>query len=259
MCLILFAVARHPQFPLVVAANRDEFFARPTTAMHWWREPDVLAGQDQLSGGTWLAVSREGAVAAVTNVRGGGEITSGPSRGALPLLALTESQPELNRQLRENAGRYAGFNLVALSPEAGWYFSNRDAHPGRNLHRGLYGLSNHLLQSPWPKLLKLRDSVGRTLAQTRRHQTETLHATLVAQLQDDTPAPDHCLPDTGVGLAMERFLSSPFIRGRDYGTRATTIVTVDTQGQIVVTEQNWLPEGQPGQHQQFSWRRPSSR
>lgn len=255
MCLILFAVGRHPQFPLVVAANRDEFHQRPTTPMHWWNEPNVLAGRDQLSGGTWLAVSRQGTVAAVTNVREGNRAAAKISRGALPLLALTESQAQLERHLQQHRDNYAGFNLISLTPDTGWYFSNRDSHPGRSIHRGLYGLSNDLLQSPWPKLLKLRDSVGRTLEHTSSHQTRELHSTLIEQLQDDSPAPDHCLPDTGVGIETERFLSSPFIRGRDYGTRATTIVTMDAAGQITVTEQSWGPEGQPDDRQQFCWTR----
>lgn len=255
MCLIVFSLGQHPQYPLVVAANRDEFFQRPTAAMDWWPENNLLAGRDLLSGGTWLAVRRDGAVAAVTNVRDGVPEQGALSRGELPLHALRDSELELEARLLARRDDYAGFNLVRLTPDGGWYFSNRDAHPGRRVYRGLYGLSNHLLQSPWPKLLRLRNTVGALLDSPQAANPVQLHDTLIEHLQDDTPAPDHELPDTGVGLDTERFLSSPFIRGSDYGTRATTIVTLDRGGEIRVTEQNWGPGGHAGERRQFCWQR----
>lgn len=254
MCLILFAINQHPHFKLVVAANRDEFFRRPTTAMHWWPDRNILAGQDQMSGGTWLAITPEGSVSAVTNVREGRPTDGRTSRGELPLRALTESEVQLETSLSREGDRYAGFNLIHLTTDSGWYFSNRDAHPGRHLHRGLYGLSNHLLQSPWPKLVRARQALHQLLVRTSG-DTDTLHQDLLETLQDSTPAPDDSLPDTGVGLATERFLSSPFITSDDYGTRASTIVTVDQQGVIQVTEQNWEPRAQTGQQQRFRWQR----
>ena len=255
MCLIAFSIGQNPEFPVVVAANRDEFYLRPTAAMYWWPEPDILAGRDLQSGGTWLAINRQGDIAAVTNVREGSPKIGRITRGELPLHALSMSTAALQARLLQRQDEYSGFNLVTISGQTGWYFSNRDAHPGRQIHRGHYGLSNHLLQSPWPKLIRLRLAVSQTVANARRGHTATLHDQLIENLKDTTPAPDHLLPDTGAGVATERFLSSPFIQGADYGSRATTIVTIDRHGEIMVSEQTWLPAGKPGDKQQFCWHR----
>ena len=261
MCLIVFSLRQHSDFPLVVAANRDEFFRRPTAAMEWWTSEtaggEVLAGRDLLSGGTWLAVDSDGNVSAVTNVREGSQLPGTNSRGELPLLALARNTDTLESRLQKQKSRYSGFNLVSLNTQHGWYFSNRDAHPGRHVHRGTYGLSNHLLQTPWPKLLRLRNSVSELLEHASTGTTEALHQNLIAKLQDTTPAPDSELPDTGVDRETERFLSSPFIIGSDYGTRATTIVTVSARGEIRVTEQVWEPEGKKGDARSFCWQRPA--
>ena len=252
MCLILFAVDQHPLFPLVVAANRDEFFARPTAPMHWWEDRPVLAGKDLASGGTWLAVATNGEISAVTNVRQGLQDQSARSRGELPLTALSGTTG-WREQLLASRDAYAGFNLIHLNTRQGWHLSNRDAHPGRHIHRGYYGVSNHLLQSPWPKLVRLRQQLRDLLTTSARAGAATLHQQLLLALQDRTPAPDHLLPDTGVGLAMERWLSAPFVLGEHYGTRASTVITVSRQGEITVTEQTWQPEGVAGQQQQFQW------
>lgn len=261
MCLIVFSVRQHPAFPLVVAANRDEFFRRPTAAMDWWYSDTsgrrVLAGRDLLSGGTWLAVDEDGSVAAVTNVREGSQVPGAHSRGELPLMALAEDSHALPARLKKKKANYSGFNLVRLGGQAGWYFSNRDAHPGRHVHRGTYGLSNHLLQTPWPKLLRLRNSVTGLLESASADHTDDLHQNLIERLQDTTPAPDHELPNTGVGKDTERFLSSPFIIGSDYGTRATTVVTASAVGEIRVTEQIWGPEGKKEGTRHFCWQRPA--
>ncbi|WP_273208038.1 NRDE family protein [Marinobacter subterrani] len=257
MCLIAFSLGQNPHFPLVVAANRDEFFRRPTAAMDWWTTDTgnrVLAGRDLQSGGTWLAVSAEGEVSAVTNVREGTPEAGQISRGELPLRALREPRQQLEGYLRTNADYYSGFNLVHLTGRDGWYFSNRDAQPGRHVHRGVYGLSNHLLQTPWPKLVRLRQAAGEVIAAASPH-AGALHDELISLLQDTTPAPDRLLPDTGVGIDTERFLSSPFIVGPDYGTRATTVVSVSDTGDIHVTEQTWGPDAQPGERRHFHWQR----
>jgi len=255
MCLIVFSLGQHPDFPLVVAANRDEFHQRPTAAMHWWPEDNVLAGQDLQSRGTWLAVSRDGAVAAVTNVREGTPESGQRSRGELPLRALVTGHHSMHHALANEPGAYSGFNLIHLAPGSGWYYSNRDAHPGRHIHRGIFGLSNHLLQSPWPKLLRLRNSVATRLSRERNHDTRALHEDLITLLQDTTPAPDSALPDTGVGVATERFLSPAFICAPTYGTRASTIVTLRRDGEITVTEQSWTPEGTSDGQRVFCWQR----
>jgi uncharacterized protein with NRDE domain len=259
MCLIVFSVNQHSHFPLVMAANRDEFFQRPTAAMGWWQSDvageEVLAGQDLLSGGTWLAVSRNGAVSAVTNVREASEVRASRSRGELPLLAHQHEPDALARILLPDRNHYAGFNLVRVDTQGGWYFSNRDSHPGRQIHRGIFGLSNHLLQTPWPKLLRLRNAVSDLLGDTPVGQADQLHDTLTRQLQDTTPAPDRQLPDTGVGIEKERFLSSPFIKSKEYGTRATTVVSISQTGEILVTEQSYGPDAQKLENRKFRWQR----
>lgn len=257
MCLIAFSLGQSAHFPLVVAANRDEFFRRPTMSLDWWTTDAgnrVLSGKDLQSGGTWLAVSPEGQVTAVTNVREGTREAGHASRGELPLRALQEPESTLRTSLVNDPERYAGFNLVRLDSAQGWYFSNRDAHPGRHIHRGVYGLSNHLLQTPWPKLLRLRETVGLTV-RAAANDTTGLHQDLTRLLQDKTPAPDHRLPDTGVHRDTERFLSSPFITGTDYGTRATTVVSISHAGEIYVTEQSWAPEGRCNGFREFRWQR----
>lgn len=257
MCLIAFALGQNSHFPLVLAANRDEFYQRPTAPMAWWTteaNTEVLSGRDQRSGGTWLAVTRDGRISAVTNVREGSPEAGRVSRGELPLRALQEPEARLQQSLVDNPDRYAGFNLVSLSGPGGWYFSNRDAHPGRQVHKGTYGLSNHLLQTPWPKLVRLRDALGQAVATTSGSQDE-LHRTLTTLLQDPTPAPDHLLPDTGVPRETERFLSSVFIAGDQYGTRATTVVSITHDHRIQVTEQAWEPGGVKGEFRRFHWQR----
>ena len=260
MCLISFALNQHPVFPLVLAANRDEFFRRPTAAMDWWTTDSgqqVLAGRDLQSGGTWLAINRTGALSAVTNVREGTPEAGRLSRGRLPLLALESPDTALTTRLPREAANYSGFNLLYLDDAAGWYYSNRDAHPGRHVHRGLYGLSNHLLQTPWPKLVRVRHKVGKILA-TDNLDEHSLHKELANALQDTTPAPDQLLPDTGVGIETERFLSSPFVCGDEYGTRATTIISVSRTGHIRVTEQSWGPCAQRLECRTFHWQQEAS-
>ena len=265
MCLILFAIDQHRDFPLVLAANRDEFYDRPTTPMHWWPDSDLLAGRDDRSGGTWLAVSQAGVVSAVTNVREGSAEPGRLTRGKLPLMIQQQPRQEVQKYLADNGNLYAGFNLIQATRDEGWrsspgwYYSNRDAHPGRNLHRGSYGVSNHLLQSPWPKLVRLREQLRETLAHCEPHAPDALHRTLMEQLKDTSPAPDHLLPDTGVGLEQERFLSSPFIRSDLYGTRASTVITVSRGGEVRVTEQTWARGGTPDKLQHFCWQVPDNR
>lgn len=268
MCLIAFTLGQNQHYPLVVAANRDEFFNRPTAAIHWW--PDdchalvsqpVLAGQDLQAGGTWLAISASGVVSAVTNVREGSPQAGSISRGDLPLRALHQSPKALRAHLTDNASRYSGFNLVTLDAgkeraagPGGWYFSNRDAHPGRSLHRGSYGVSNHLLQTSWPKLVRLRQRVTNTVI-AANEDSKSLHQALIDHLVDSAPAPDHLLPHTGVDLDTERVLSAPFIVGEHYGTRVTTVITVAANGEIRVTEQTWHPGGISGKYRQMCWQR----
>lgn len=251
MCLILLALDQHPEFPLVLAANRDEFHARPTEPMHWWYDRRILAGRDLRSGGTWLAVRGDGSIALVTNYRSGIAEPAERSRGAIPLQLLDENvSRESMSRLHHQRRFYGGFNALASDGSRWFYSGSEDRIACRQLLRGHYGLSNHLLQSDWPKVKRGRDGVRRALFNT---DAQALHESLISTLRDHTPATDNLLPDTGVGLELERTLSPLFIRGEAYGTRATTIVTAGRHGEIRVSEQQYGPNGIAGECHRFTW------
>jgi uncharacterized protein with NRDE domain len=233
VCTLLFAVGAHPHYPLVVAANRDEFYGRATVAAHWWPDaPWIFAGRDLAAGGTWMCVTREGRWAALTNVRDpGAERAGAPSRGALVADFLREDAPP-ERYLRSIAAeRYVGFNLVVGDADGAWYLSNQEAGP-RPLAPGVYGVSNARLDTPWPKVVRGKAGLSRLIALPR----PTVEG-LLALLADPTPAPDAELPDTGVGPELERALSPLFIAMPGYGTRSSTALLVDAGGFAVCAEQ----------------------
>jgi uncharacterized protein with NRDE domain len=242
MCLALIAFNAHPRYRLVVAANRDEFHARPAAAAAWWDE-GILAGRDLKEGGTWLGVDRGGRVAFLTNVRDPSRHDPGaPSRGALVPRLMASSTPfaiSLPALVR-GASPYNGFNLIAGDGAGLYWGSNRAAAPPA-LEPGIYGVSNHLLDTPWPKVQRTKEAFRRWCAAGR--DTDDL-APLFALLHDTEPAPDAMLPATGVTLARERMLSSPFIVSPDYGTRCSTILAIDTQGEARFVERSFDPAGE---------------
>ncbi|MFE8072751.1 NRDE family protein [Marinobacteraceae bacterium S3BR75-40.1] len=249
MCLILLAIDRHPDYPVVLAANRDEFHARPTAAMHWWPDQPILAGQDLQSGGTWLGFKRSGQVATVTNFRSGQPEKARLSRGTLPLQLLASADTESEtRTIHQRRSEFGGFNLLASAGDHWVYTGSEDPVPLRRLYRGIYGLSNGLLQAPWPKVLRGQRGLARCLEAPHPY-----HDTLLALLADEEKAAHEHLPDTGVGPEIERFLSSLFIRSPEYGTRASTVATCDRRGHWVVTEQCYGPNGAPGERNRFEW------
>jgi len=253
MCLILLALEQHPDFPLVMAANRDEFHTRPTRAMQWWEDQPLLAGKDLLSGGTWLGIAPDGRIAAVTNYRSGQVERASRSRGELPIRALDAAGqgPSLLRHIDAERSQFGGFNLLFCDGGGWFYTGNRDSVPWRRLYRGIFGLSNHLLQTAWPKVVRGRNALGRELA--RHRDAAALHDALLGVLRDDRQAPVADLPDTGVGRETELFLSPPFIRGEAYGTRASTVITRDRDGKIRVTEVSFGIDGKPGQTRRLEW------
>lgn len=257
MCLIVLAVEPSPDFRLVLASNRDEFHERPTDPMHWWPDHPVLAGRDKRSGGTWLAVRRDASLALVTNYRSGAGESGKRSRGEIPLAILDQGiAPGSLTGAFSQRRQYSGYNLIAGDGNAWFYSGSEDRVPYRRLHRGLYGLSNQLLQSDWPKVIRGRRFLQSALADTGsadEGDTQGLHHRLIKAFRDETPAADERLPDTGVGIALERTLSPLFIRGSAYGTRATTIVTLDHRGWMHITEQQYGPEGHAGDQQKFAW------
>ncbi|HEU0013959.1 MAG TPA: NRDE family protein [Longimicrobium sp.] len=240
MCLIGLAWRAHPRWRLVVAANRDELYARPTAPAAFWEDaPEVLAGRDLRAGGTWMGITRAGRFAAVTNYHGSGEMRPAPrSRGGLVagFLRGTESPGAYARGVEAAGGEYGGFNLLVGDGGALAYVSNRA--PGvRLLEPGVYGLSNHLLDTPWPKVRRARDAVRQALA----GDGGELDAPLLEMLADRIVAADGELPDTGVGIERARLLSPPFIATDLYGTRASTVLSVAADGEVRFVERTVTP------------------
>lgn len=266
MCLASVALGRSERFPFVIAANRDEFFARPAAPLDWWTaapgQPPVLSGRDLTAGGTWLALTAAGRAALVTNVREPALLRAGaPSRGALPLDWCLDGETAAAFDARTRPAGYNGFNLLAFDAPAGdaWWLSNRadapqalrekpgegagngpggrlDDSPDRGAAGGLHGLSNAALDTPWPKLVALNRRLAAAL--DAEPGLDALAERLWEALSDREIPPDSALPSTGVTLERERLLAPAFIHIRasdddllaEYGTRASTVVIVEAEG-----------------------------
>jgi uncharacterized protein with NRDE domain len=236
MCLILVAWRVHPNFPCVVAANRDEYFGRPTAEADWWEEPgDILAGRDLQAGGTWLGVTRGGRFAALTNYRDPAAIKpDAPSRGGLVtgFLQADGTTAEGLREIAERGAQCNPFNVLCSDGlDLGVYESTTGA--AHQLEPGVYALSNHLLDTPWPKVTQAKSRLAEALDDLPQS------AAMLDLLRDTEPAVDEELPRTGVSLELERMLSSAFVRGEAYGTRCSTIVTTDAGGATTFAEWTW--------------------
>lgn len=241
MCLMVLAYRVHPNYPLIVAANRDEFYKRPTARAHFWEdEPNVLAGRDLEKMGTWMGITRTGRFAAITNVRNpSNEREHARSRGKLVSDFLSGSQPPVAymKAVRESAGQYNGFNLLAGDRTSLCYFSNQNESI-RKLTPGIYGLSNAQLDTPWPKVEKSKQRLKQCLAKDQHVDADRLFQLLA----DSERAPDSALPDTGVSLDLERLLSSAFIESHDYGTRVSTVLLIDSNGCVSFKERSFYPD-----------------
>ncbi|MBL8368972.1 MAG: NRDE family protein [Candidatus Accumulibacter sp.] len=237
MCLILIAWQAHPDYPLVVAANRDEFFARPSAAAAFWAEaPQVLAGRDLEAGGSWLGIGRERRFAALTNYREGRQMAiNARSRGTLVADFLTgDARPSTYlEQVSARAADYNGFNLFVADGQHLAYYANRGDSPPRFLSPGIYGLSNHLLDTPWPKLAAAKAKFASALADL------PAQAAFFDLLADQEIVADSHLPETGVPLAWERILSAVFVRSENYGTRASTLLTRHRNGVTTLRERSF--------------------
>jgi uncharacterized protein with NRDE domain len=246
MCLILVAWQAHPDYPLVVAANRDEFFLRRTASADFFDDfPDLLAGRDLEAGGTWLGITRSGRFAALTNFRDpANQKQNAPSRGHL-VAGYLSGEASIDAYLDAlQADEFNGFNLLLCDGRQLVAFSNisRERH---KLEPGIYGLSNHLLDTPWPKVGAGKTALSNALA-ALPDETALFHL-----LCDDTIHPDAALPATGVSLEWERLLSAAFIRGTDYGTRSSTVLKFDADGMASFDEQTWQPGGLAGERKRF--------
>jgi len=244
VCLVAFALDAHPRHRLVLMGNRDEAFARPAAPLEWWDDaPDVLAGRDLEAGGTWLGATRSGRWAVLTNVRD--PRTPRPStrsRGALVADFLRSGDPVEAYAEAVHAERdaYDGFNLVVGDAESVRVVSTRHDEM-LELGRGVYGLSNDRLDTPWPKVVRARQRLRDAL-----RSDPVAPSDLLALLDDQEHAPDSELPDTGVGLEWERRLSPVRIVADGYGTRVSTALVVDRDGAGRMSEQTWLPDGSAG-------------
>jgi uncharacterized protein with NRDE domain len=244
MCLILLAHRVHPRFPLILAANRDEAYARPAARPAFWDDhPDIYGGRDLDRGGSWLAMTRSGKIAAVTNYRNALAPRDAPrSRGDLvrEYLAGNGDAASYLKSVESRGDQYNGFILIAGDVEALHWLSNRGPGAAR-IPPGVHGLSNHLLNTPWPKIERSK----RALESLLDADEATLTAGLFRILADRSVAADHELPDTGVGLQRERELSANFISGDRYGTRASTVILTADDGNVTFIERAFGPLGRP--------------
>ncbi|MBE2292442.1 MAG: NRDE family protein [Xanthomonadaceae bacterium] len=242
MCVVAFAWNGHPRWKLVLAGNRDEFHARPTAALAGWEDaPGVAAGRDLEAGGTWLGVDARGRCALVTNVRDPGHPQQGLSRGLLAsdYLRGGEGALEYARALLPDAVGYRPFNLLLFDRQAGAWIGNRPQVRMAVPEDGVHVLSNAELDTPWPKATALGTRLRAWLDAGHDDDFDPLFGALA----DDTRYADALLPDTGIGLERERWLSAAFIRGQDYGTRASTVLAIGHDGSGTIIERRWGPLG----------------
>jgi len=242
MCLILLAWHAHPGYPLVFAGNRDEAHDRPSAAADFWSDaPDIHGGRDLDKGGTWLGITRAGRFAAVTNYRDGHPRKPAPlSRGNLAARYLRGAgdPAQFMKVLAPEAGNYGGYSLIVGDLGQLLYSSNR-GNGVVAITPGVHGLSNHLLDTPWPKVSRGKARVAALLGATG----EELIDGLFTALSDRAPAPDTELPDSGVGPQRERELSPAFIAAERYGTRASTVVLVNRHHEATFIERSFGPMG----------------
>lgn len=248
MCLILVAWRVHPDYPLVLAANRDEYHARPSAAAGFWRDcPEILGGRDLECMGTWLGVTRGGKVAAVTNYRDpASESQERRSRGLLAsqFLEGDASAAAYISGLEAQGAHYRGFNFLAGDRNGLWWISNRGSGL-RSLEPGIYGLSNHLLDTPWPKVTRGKRALAQVL------ETCVSVEPLMSLLADTVVATDAQLPDTGVGQERERMLSAARIISPLYGTRCSTVLLVGRGGRLRFAERAYEANGHEGRTLQY--------
>lgn len=237
MCLICFSLNHHPRYKLIVAANRDEFYDRSTAPADYWSDhPEILGGRDLEARGTWMAMTRSGRISLIANYRDPENIDpNAPSRGQLVSEYLIQkNHPEdFLKSVKLGAKKYNGFNLIAGDQNELWYLSNYQ-NTIQKIENGFYALSNHLLETPWPKVIRIKEKLAPFF------QKEEIDPEIVIDaLYDGLRAPDNQLPDTGIGLERERELSSMFIKTPNYGTRCSTVVLVDRQDQVLFSERTY--------------------
>lgn len=255
MCLLVLAWRSHPRYRLVVAANRDEFHARPAAALAAWNDgPGIVGGRDLQAGGAWFAVDRDRRCGIVTNFREfGRRRRSAPSRGGLipSWLGSSGTPAEFLRGLETDAPGYSGFNLLLSDRDSLWYACNRADQFARELPPGVYGLSNEFLDTPWPKLVRVRARFENLLASRESADREAFHGGLFAMLNDrDTAAPES-LPPSGLTPEWARKLSAPFVLDSTYGTRCSTVLTLSGDDSMRILERRFDSGGNPAGESEY--------
>lgn len=244
MCLILFSYQPDTPIPFVLGANRDEYFERPSLAANFWPDaPYLLAGRDQVAGGTWIGITQSGRFAALTNIREP-NTSKGANRHSRDELTKAflmgkQSGHDYLQAIKNSLHQYDGFNLLVgeftKSKQSLFYLNNREQRI-KELACGTYGLSNHQLDTPWPKVIKSKHALDQAI--THRKFS---HSSIRAFLEDPKLAEDADLPQTGVPYEQEKALSASFIQTPLYGTRASTVITINN-GAIHFSEKSY-PEG----------------
>jgi len=252
MCLLMLAWQAHPRYRLVVAANRDEYHERPAAPLAAWPAPlAILAGRDLRAQGTWLAVDRERRFGVVTNFRELQRPRPGaPSRGDLipRYLSGPQSAAQFFAALEAQAGGYSGFNLLLTDRDSLWYGSNRATPFARVLTPGIYGLSNELLDTPWPKLQRVRRGFEAWLKAPGAGPAPALFTLLGDRTQ---AGDDAALPQGGLPHEWERILSAPFVLHPEYGTRCSTVLSLEPGGRLYLAERRFDRNGQPAGETEF--------
>lgn len=248
MCILFIAIEQHPKYPLIICANRDEFHQRPTQAMHVWQESNILAGKDLQAGGTWLGLSSTGKFAALTNFRKL-PLSEVPkkSRGDLVLQALADTKINMTTELAARASQYHGFNLIYGSLKQLYCYDsvNNQSH---QLSKGVHSICNGALDDIWPKMAKGE----KLLSETIHSQVNLSVNALFELMSNDKQALPHLLPETGLDEEWEQLLSAIFIKSPTYGTRTTTIITQDVEGNVEIYDRSYAPSGECVAKQQFN-------
>lgn len=256
MCLINFHYHSHPNYKLIVAANRDEFYDRPTANAHFWEDyPQILAGRDLEKHGTWLGITKYGRFAALTNYRDSAQMHNNEnSRGEIVLEYLTGnlSPDDYIEVLKQKKELYNGYNLLIGNPNRLVYFNNIEVIMHK-VKRGTQGLSNHFLNTPWPKVMK-----GKMMLQNYVTSQETIEPEMLFHiLLNDEIAEDELLPHTGIELELERQLSPLFINTNGYGTRCSTVILITKNHDVIFVERTYH-KGKFVSEQRFSFKIQSS-
>ncbi|MDZ7695110.1 MAG: NRDE family protein [Balneolaceae bacterium] len=242
MCLIAFSYQQHPSYDFIFIANRDEFYGRPTRPAQFWEDHhSLLAGKDLKEGGTWMGITERGRFSALTNYRNPStRKEDAPSRGHLVLDYLKGGNPpELYlRRLHPKADKYNGFNLLVGAPGNLMYYSNK-SNQATALDAGLYGLSNDVLDTSWPKTKQAKQQLSAVIQQDEDSIDKDA---LFEILQNEKQAADDQLPDTGIPKELERAVSPIFIKTEKYGTRSSTIVLISKEGEVTFEERRYKKE-----------------